>query len=126
MAEKFDIIEYLAGITGFVFDKAVLNRIALDRGVSGVEAYEELDNKTKELLKADLLYTAFMSPNILASSTNSHGSYTKTIGSQTVYADTKRRIYDVFLSIYKKYEDPKIEEVVNLEGTLQFIDDLFV
>lgn len=126
MAENFDIIEYLAGVTGFVFDKVVLNRIALDRGVSSIHSYEELDNKTKELLKADLLYTAFMSPNILASSTNSHGSYTKTIGSQTVYADTKRRIYDVFLSIYKKYEDPKVEEVVNLEGTLQFIDDLFV
>ena len=126
MTEKFDIIDYMSGLTGFVFDKSVLNRVALDRGIRDVEMYENIDDKTKELLKADLLYVAYMSPNVWASSTNSHGSYTKTIGGQTIYADTKERVYNTLLSIYKKYDDPKLEEILVSQGTVQFIDERFI
>ena len=34
MAEKFDIIEFLSGLTNYVFDKAVLKTIALGRDVA--------------------------------------------------------------------------------------------
>ncbi len=118
----FDIIEYLSGITMFTFDKAVLNRIALDRGVSNVVVYEELDTKTKELLRADLLLAAYISPNVWASSTHSHGSYTKVIGSQTIYTEDKERLYNTFVNIYKKYNDPMLEEVQSLDsGGLQWL-----
>ena len=119
---EFNIIEYLSGLTGFVFDKAVLKRIALERGVNEVTDYEELDAKTKDLLRADLLYAAYCSPNIWASSTQSHGSYTKTIGSQTLYVKDKERLYNMFYHIYKKYEDDKIEEIKANEATLQWLD----
>ena len=67
MASEFDIIKYLSGIFGgFVFDKAVLERIALDRGVLEVTDYSELDTKTKELLRADLAYAAYYSPSMLS------------------------------------------------------------
>lgn len=107
--DTFDIIEYLSGLTQFTFDKAVLRRIAFERDVIEVADYEELDTKTKDLLRADLLYAAYTSPNVWASSTNSHGSYTKTIGSQTIYAEEKERLYNTFVGIYKKYEDPMLE-----------------
>lgn len=119
---EFDIIEYLSGLTGFVFDKAVLKRIAYDRNVFEVTDYEELDTKTKDLLKADLLFTAYFSPNIWASSTQSHGSYTKTIGSQTLYTADKERLYNTFVKIYSKYEDDKLEEIKANEATLQWLD----
>ena len=119
---EFDIIEYLSGITQFTFDKAVLKRIALDRGVSEVTDYEELTQKQKELLRADLLYAAYLSPNIWASSTHSHGSYTKTIGSQTVYAVEKERLYNTFIGIYRKYEDEKLNEIEGTNATLQWLD----
>lgn len=119
---EFDIIEYLSGLTGFVFDKAVLKRIAYDRGVIEVTDYEELDDKTKDLLKADLLFTAYFSPNIWASSTQSHGSYTKSIGGQTIYTADKERLYNTFVRIYSKYEDDKLEEIKDNEATLQWID----
>lgn len=119
---EFDIIEYLSGLTGFVFDKAVLKRIAYDRNVFEVTDYEELDTKTKDLLKADLLFTAYFSPNIWASSTQSHGSYTKTIGGQTIYTADKERLYNTFVRIYSKYEDDKLEEVKANEATLQWLD----
>ena len=119
---EFNIIEYLSGLTGYVFDKAVLTRVAYDRGVLDVTDFEELDTKTKELLKADLLYTAYLSPSVMASSTQSHGSYTKTIGSQTIYASEKERLYNMFYNIYSKYEDDKIEEIKSNEATLQWLD----
>ncbi len=119
--ETFDIIEYLSGLTQFVFDKAVLKRIAYDRDVNEVADYEELDAKTKDLLRADLLYTAYISPNVWASSTNSHGSYTRTIGSQTIYAEEKERLYNTFVSIYKKYDDPILDQVEDLGGDLQWL-----
>lgn len=120
MTDKFDIIEYLSGLTGFVFDKAVLKRIAYDRDVYYVQEYAELDDKTKELLRADLLYTAYISPNVWASSTHAHGSFSQTIGSQTIYVEEKERLYNAFISIYKKYDDAKLYEIED-NGNLQWL-----
>lgn len=120
MTDKMDIIDYLSGLTGFVFDKAVLQRIALDRQASQLNP-EDLDARTKDLLRADLLYTAYVSPNVWASSTNSHGSYTRTIGSQTIYNEDKERIYNIFMGIYRKYDDEKLEEIDD-SSTLQWLE----
>jgi hypothetical protein len=122
MADKFDIIEYLSGLTGFVFDKAVLKRIALDRGVYGVQCFSELTQQDKDLMRADLLLVAYLSPNVWASSTHAHGSFSETIGSQTVYTEDKERIYNQFINIYKKYNDEKLTEVEDLGGDLQWLD----
>jgi hypothetical protein len=119
--DTFDIIEYLSGLTGFVFDKAVLKRIAFDRGVEEVSDYTELEQRDKDLLLADLLYTVYLSPNVWASSTQSHGSYTKTIGSQTTYSEDKERLYNTFVNIYKKYSDDKLSEIESLSGNLQWL-----
>lgn len=119
MTDKFDIIEYLSGLTGFVFDKAVLKRIAYDRGVFYVSTYEELSAEQKELLYADLLYVAYMSPSIWASSTQAHGSFSQTIGSQTIYAEDKEKLYNAFINIYKKYDDVKLEGIEEY-GNLQW------
>lgn len=122
MAQEFDIIKYISGLlAGFVFDKATLERIALDRGVIGVTSYEELDAKTKELLKADLAYSAYYSPSVWASSTQSHGSYSKSRGSQTVADNDKERLYNIFSSVYKKYDDPVLEQVEAEESNLQWM-----
>ena len=122
MADKLDILEYLSGLTGFVFDKAVLKRIALDRGVYSVQSYGELTQQDKDLLKADLLLVAYLSPNVWASSTHAHGSYSQTIGSQTIYIEEKERIYNQFINIYKKYDDEKLEEIEGSDSNLQWLD----
>lgn len=118
----FDIIEYLSGLTQFTFDKAVLKRIALERGVAEVGNFEDLTQENKDLLRADLLYTAYLSPNVWASSTQSRGSYTKTIGSQTMYTADKERLYNLIVGIYRKYDDDKLQEIEGNEATLQWID----
>lgn len=119
--EEFDIIEYLSGLTTYVFDKAVLKRIAYDRDVSEVADYAELDQRTKDLLLADVLYTAYLSPNVIASSTQAHGSFSQTIGSQTIYEQEKERLYNTFFKIYSKYEDDKLEEIQDNDSNLQWL-----
>ena len=121
MEDRFDILEYLSGLTSFVFDKAVLKRIALDRGVLSVTSYSELDDKTKDLLRADLLLAAYLSPNVWASYTHSHGSYSQTTGSQTIYIEEKERIYNMLRNIYSKYDDAKLEEIGE-QYTMDFLD----
>lgn len=118
----FDIIEYLSGLTQFTFDKAVLKRIALERDVAEIDDFEDLTQEQKDLLRADLLYTAYLSPNVWASSTQSHGSYTKSIGSQTMYTADKERLYNLIVGIYRKYDDDKLVEIEGNEATLQWLD----
>jgi hypothetical protein len=118
---KFDIIEFLSGLTGYVFDKAVLKRIALERSVYDVKDYIELTTQDVDLLRADLLYTAYLSPNVWASSTNQHGSFARTVGSQTIYASEREKLYNIFYNIYKKYNDEKLEGLDNVGGTLEWL-----
>ena len=123
MASEFNIINYLSGILGgYVFDKSVLERIALERGVLEVVNYNELDKKTRDLLRADLAYTAYYSPTTWASSEQSHGDYSKRIGSQQISIEEKNRLYKIFAPIYEKYEDDKLEEIADSTANLQWLD----
>lgn len=124
MTDKFDIIGYMAGLTGFVFDKDVLKRIAYDRNVYDIPDYYSLSKKDKDLIFADLLYTAYVSPTTWASCTNSHGSYSHTIGSQTINYRDRQSLYDVFIGIYKRYNDEMLavaETAGDGGGTLQWL-----
>lgn len=119
---EFDILQYMSGLTGFTFDKAVLTRIALDRGVSEVTEYDELSQQDKDLITADLLLTAYLSPTIWASFTQSHGSYKKGVGSQSMY--NKEEILDWLRGIYEKYEDPMLEMVPDNSAKVFFRNDI--
>lgn len=121
MAIKFDILDFLSGLTGYVFDKSVLTRIAWEREVTNVTSFDDLDAKTVDLLRADLLYTAYLSPNTIAAHTNSHGSFSQTFGSQAITDAEKGRLYQTFMAIYEKYDDAKFDEVVAIEGNLQWL-----
>jgi hypothetical protein len=59
---------------------------------------------------------------VWASSSQSHGSYTRSIGSQTLYEGDRERLYNIFSTIYKKYEDKALEEITDTDSTVQFID----
>ena len=119
---EFDILQYMSGLTGFTFDKAVLTRIALDRGVSAVTEYSELTKRDKDLITADLLLTAYLSPNVWASFNQSHGSYKKGVGSQTMY--NKEEILDWLRGIYEEYEDPMLNEVPDNSAKVFFRNDI--
>lgn len=118
-ASKFDILDFISGLTGFFFDKAVLNNIALKRGVKEVTEYAQLDERIIELMRADCLYVAYCSPNTMASHTHSHGSFSKSIGHQTI--QDKESLYNIILGIYRKYDDPMAEVLEGKDDTLQWL-----
>jgi hypothetical protein len=111
----FDIIEYLSGLTTYVFDKSVLVGVARDRGVLGVQLYEELEQEQKDLLLADLLYKVYVGANSSASISQSNGKTKVAVGSQTI--NDKTGIYNVMYSLYKKWGDDKLELVTSLQST---------
>jgi len=119
---EFDILQYMSGLTGFTFDKAVLTRIALKRGVANVTEYEELTEKQEDLITADLLLTAYLSPTTWASFNQSHGSYKKGVGSQTMY--NKEDILEWLRGIYEKYEDPMLDKVPDNSAKVFFRNDI--
>ena len=116
----FDIIRYMSSLTGYVFDDAVLERIALERNVAGVASFSEITEKDKDLLTADLLFVLYTSPSQSASFSKKHGQFSQSVGSQTI--TDKDGIYDLMMRLYQKWEDPKVEELEDMGGGLQWLE----
>lgn len=119
MNEQFDILEYISSLTGFTFDKSVLKRIAMERGVLHATNIGDIDAKARDLITADLLYTIYLSPTSTPSITKQHGAFSQTVGSQTI--NSKKDIYNMLVRLYKKWNDDKLLEVEELEGGLQWL-----
>lgn len=123
MAEsKFNIINYLAGMTGFVFDKDVLQRIALDCRVSEITYYTELTQEDKDRCKIALLRTILETPYSTASHTSKHGEWQEQIGSQSLTAAFREEIKAQLKRLAQKYGDEELlEELEGMDATLQWM-----
>lgn len=116
---QFDIITYMSTLTGFTFEKPVLERIAMERGVSEVAEYNKLEQKDKDLLLADLLFVVYTTPYQTSSLTKQHGAFSQTIGSQII--TDKKGIYNLMTALYKKWNDDKLEIVKQMDGCFQWL-----
>lgn len=124
MAQTFNIIEYISGLTNFIFDKAVLNRIALDNEVADIKEYSELTEEKRDMCKASLLETVVFGAYQTASTTSEHGSYKLSVGAQTVTSKMLESIKSELRRIYKKYRlDEKIEALDETDGGLKWINE---
>lgn len=123
MAEsKFNIINYLAGMTGFVFDKDVLERIALDCGVSEVTEHSELTQENKDRCMIALLRTILNTPYSTASHTSKHGEWQEQIGSQSLTAAFREDIRAQLKRLAQKYDDEELlEELEDMGANLQWM-----
>lgn len=117
---QFDIITYMSTLTGFTFEKSVLERIAIERGVSEVTEYNQLEQKDKDLLLADLLFVAYTTPYQTSSLTKQHGAFSQTIGSQII--TDKKSLFNLITALYRKWNDDKLEIVNQMDGGLQWIN----
>lgn len=115
----FDIIRYMSSLTGYVFDDAVLERIALERNVAEVGSFSEITEKDKDLLTADLLFVLYTSPSKSASISKKHGQFSMSIGGQTI--TDKDGIYNLMMRMYQKWKDPKAEELESIGGGLEWM-----
>ena len=116
---SFDIIRYMSSLTGYVFDEAVLERIALERNVAGVASFSEITDKDKDLLTADLLFVLYTSPSQSASFSKKHGQFSQSVGSQTI--TDKDGICRLMMKLYTKCDDPKVEELESIGGGLEWM-----
>lgn len=125
MAITFDILNYLSGLTNFVFEKDVLVRVAFDCGVSDVVYFSDITEEVRDKCEIALLETiVYGSPNGIASVTNQHGAFTQTVGSQTVTKDMVDNIRLRLKYLYNKYGYTEKTEMLNSEiGTLSWINE---
>lgn len=118
---SFDIIQYMASLTGFNFERSVLERIAFERDVRECADIKDVTPKQKDLLTADLLFMIYTSPSQSASWSKKHGQFSQSMGSQTI--TDKSNLYDYMLYLYKKWDDPKLEEVESLDAGLTWLSE---
>lgn len=123
MAEiSFNIISYLSGMTGFVFDKDVLERIAFDCGVSDVKEHSELTQEDKDRCKMALLRTILDTPYSTASHMSKHGQWQEQIGSQSLTAAFREDVRKQLKKLAEKYGDEElIEELEGMDASLQWM-----
>ena len=118
MAE-FNIIDYMSGLTGFVLDESVLQRIALDRGVSEVDSYDVLTQRDRDLLTADILLAVYMAGDDLPSFQHQHGQFSTSTGKQTI--KDKDHICALLRFYYGKWGDEKLDLIP--ESSLRWIPE---
>lgn len=118
MAE-FNIIDYMSGLTGFVLDETILQRIAIERGVSEVDSYDLLTQRDRDLLTADILFTMLLAGDDIPSFQHQHGQFSTSTGRQTI--KDKDHICAMLRYYYGKWGDEKLELVP--ESSLRWIPE---
>lgn len=124
MSIKFDIIDYLSGLTAYVFDVSVLRRVAMDNGVAEVREYNELDAEQIDRCKMSLLETLVLAPSQSASQTNKHGEYQTQTGSQMLTDKTRETIKAELRMLYRRYgEDERLQQLDSADATMEWITE---
>lgn len=118
MASQFNILNYLAGLTGYTLDSSVYERIAMERGVTYVTSFYELTEQQKDLCLADILLSVYLAPSGLPSMQVQHGQFSQSVGKQDL--GNKEGIYRLMMRLYSKWGDPKAD--MYEESNLQWME----
>ena len=119
----FNIIDFIAGLYPYVFDIAVLRRVAYDCGVIEITEYSELTEEQKDGCKIALLETLVLNPYQTASQTSKHGEWQEQTGSQMTTAKNIESIKNELKRLYNKYgEDEKLEQLESETANLEWME----
>ena len=119
----FNIIDFIAGLYPYVFDIAVLRRVAYDCGVIEITEYSELTEEQKDRCKIALLETLILNPYQTASQTSKHGEWQEQTGSQMTTAKNIESIKSELKRLYNKYgEDEKLEQLESETANLEWME----
>lgn len=119
----FNIIDFIAGLYPYVFDIAVLRRVAYDCGVIEITEYSELTEEQKDRCRIALLETLVLNPYQTASQTSKHGEWQEQTGSQMTTAKNIESIKNELRRLYKKYgEDEKLEQLESETANLEWME----
>ena len=119
----FNIIDFIAGLYPYVFDIAVLRRVAYDCGVIEITEYSELTEEQKDRCRIALLETLVLNPYQTASQTSKHGEWQEQTGSQMTTAKNIESIKNELKRLYNKYgEDEKLEHLESETANLEWME----
>lgn len=119
----FNIIDFIAGLYPYVFDIAVLRRVAYDCGVIEITEYSELTEEQKDRCRIALLETLVLNPYQTASQASKHGEWQEQTGSQMTTAKNIESIRNELKRLYKKYgEDEKLEQLESETANLEWME----
>ena len=119
----FNIIDFIAGLYPYVFDIAVLRRVAYDCGVIEITEYSELTEEQKDRCRMALLETLVLNPYQTASQTSKHGEWQEQTGSQMTTAKNIESIKNELKRLYNKYgEDEKLEQLESETANLEWME----
>ena len=119
----FNIIDFIAGLYPYVFDIAVLRRVAYDCGVIEITEYSELTEEQKDRCKIALLETLVLNPYQTASQTSKHGEWQEQTGSQMTTAKNIESIKNELKRLYKKYGmDEELEQLENETANMEWME----
>lgn len=119
----FNIIDFIAGLYPYVFDIAVLRRVAYDCGVIEITEYSELTEEQQDRCRIALLETLVLNPYQTASQTSKHGEWQEQTGSQMTTAKNIESIKNELKRLYKKYgEDEKLEQLESETANMEWME----
>ena len=119
----FNIIDFIAGLYPYVFDIAVLRRVAYDCGVIEITEYSELTEEQKDRCRIALLETLVLNPYQTASQTSKHGEWQEQTGSQMTTAKNIESIKNELKRLYNKYgEDEKLKQLESETANLEWME----
>ena len=119
----FNIIDFIAGLYPYVFDIAVLRRVAYDCGEIEITEYSELTEEQKDRCRIALLETLVLNPYQTASQTSKHGEWQEQTGSQMTTAKNIESIKNELKRLYNKYgEDEKLEQLESETANLEWME----
>ena len=119
----FNIIDFIAGLYPYVFDIAVLRRVAYDCGVIEITEYSELTEEQKDRCKMALLETLVLNPYQTASQTSKHGEWQEQTGSQMTTAKNIESIKNELKRLYRKYGmDEELEQLENETANMEWME----
>ena len=119
----FNIIDFIAGLYPYVFDIAVLRRVAYDCGVIEITEYSELTEEQQDRCRIALLETLVLNPYQTASQTSKHGEWQEQTGSQMTTAKNIESIKNELKRLYRKYGmDEELEQLESETANLEWME----
>lgn len=119
----FNIIDFIAGLYPYVFDIAVLRRVAYDCGVIEITEYSELTEEQKDRCRIALLETLVLNPYQTASQTSKHGEWQEQTGSQMTTAKNIESIKNELKRLYNKYGmDEELEQLESETANMEWME----
>lgn len=120
--ENFNIIDFVGSLTNYDIEEPAAQTIIKRRGVSNVRDFTELEQRDIDLLEADILYYIYKSPAQTSSKSWAHGDASERIGTQRITNKERELIYKTCMMLYRKWGDPRAEEIADLDTTVQWLN----